>query len=88
MLPIPVAERDGGAGRAYAVAVTMQMQRLEEMLARAAASQRQRCSAHGPAANASSLMPKRILKMHDEAVSAFSEKGLHGSMVSAARRTI
>lgn len=62
-------------------AVTMQMQRLEEMLGqsllhRSGSGVRLTGSGERFLAHA-----ERILKMHDEAVSAFSEKGLHGSMV-------
>lgn len=62
-------------------AVTMQMQRLEEMLGhsllhRSGSGVRLTGSGERFLAHA-----ERILKMHDEAVSAFSDKGLHGSMV-------
>ena len=62
-------------------AVTMQMQRLEEMLGqnllhRSGSGVRLTGSGERFLAYA-----ERILKMHDEAVSAFSQKGLHGSIV-------
>ncbi|MDX0489398.1 LysR family transcriptional regulator [Sinorhizobium medicae] len=62
-------------------AVTMQMQRLEEILGhsllhRSGSGVRLTGSGERFLAHA-----ERILKMHDEAVSAFSDKGLHGSMV-------
>ncbi|MDX1168653.1 LysR family transcriptional regulator [Sinorhizobium medicae] len=62
-------------------AVTMQMQRLEEMLGHSLLHR----SGSGVRLTGSGerflAYAERILKMHDEAVSAFSDKGLHGSMV-------
>lgn len=62
-------------------AVTMQMQRLEEMLRHSLLHR----SGSGVRLTGSGerflAYAERILKMHDEAVSAFSEKGLHGSIV-------
>lgn len=62
-------------------AVTMQMQRLEEMLGHSLLHR----SGSGVRLTGSGerflAYAERILKMHDEAVSAFSEKGLHGSIV-------
>ncbi|MGZ2476839.1 LysR family transcriptional regulator [Sinorhizobium medicae] len=62
-------------------AVTMQMQRLEEMLGHSLLHR----SGSGVRLTGSGerflVYAERILKMHDEAVSAFSDKGLHGSMV-------
>lgn len=62
-------------------AVTMQMQRLEEMLGQSLLHR----SGSGVRLTGSGerflAYAERILKMHDEAVSAFSQKGLHGSIV-------
>ncbi|WP_322885648.1 LysR family transcriptional regulator (plasmid) [Sinorhizobium medicae] len=62
-------------------AVTMQMQRLEEILGHSLLHR----SGSGVRLTGSGerflAYAERILKMHDEAVSAFSDKGLHGSMV-------
>ncbi|PSS59533.1 LysR family transcriptional regulator [Ensifer sp. NM-2] len=62
-------------------AVTMQMQRLEEMLGHSLLHR----SGSGVRLTGSGerflVYAERILKMHDEAISAFSEKGLHGSIV-------
>lgn len=62
-------------------AVTMQMQRLEEMLGQELLHR----SGSGVRLTGSGERfldyAERILKMHDEAVSAFSKRGLHGSIV-------
>lgn len=62
-------------------AVTMQMQRLEEKLGQSLLHR----SGSGVRLTGSGerflAYAERILKMHDEAVSAFSQKGLHGSIV-------
>ncbi|PWJ86434.1 LysR family transcriptional regulator [Pseudaminobacter salicylatoxidans] len=62
-------------------AVTMQMQRLEEILGQSLLHR----SGSGVrlTGNGARFLTyaERILKAHDEAVSAFSEKGLHGSII-------
>jgi DNA-binding transcriptional LysR family regulator len=62
-------------------AVTMQMQRLEDMLGQSLLHR----SGSGVRLTGSGerflAYAERILKVHDEAVSAFSDKGLHGSIV-------
>ncbi|TPM93622.1 LysR family transcriptional regulator [Mesorhizobium sp. B2-1-3A] len=61
-------------------AVTMQIQRLEDALGRSLFHR----SGSGVRLNGNGerflVYAERILKIHDEAISAFSDKGLHGSM--------
>lgn len=62
-------------------AVTMQIQRLEESLGQSLFHR----SGSGVRLTGSGerflIYAERILRMHDEAISAFSSKGLHGSMI-------
>ncbi|MAZ33738.1 MAG: LysR family transcriptional regulator [Thalassospira sp.] len=61
--------------------VTMQIQRLEEMLGQSLFHRSGSGVSLTGAGERFLGYAERILRLHDEAVSAFSDKGLHGSMV-------
>ncbi len=62
-------------------AVTMQMQRLEETLSQTLLHRSGNGVRLTRAGERFLVYAERILKMHDEAISTFSGKGLHGSIV-------